>query len=134
MVQNYTLGALTSIAGLYLGGTGLVGETIATGITTTGMTNALSSWKHKATTKGSINDNRNLLCLPHQVALLIHRPVAKEVNDYNFYFGRPLLQTKVLSTMQGYTEVGEIHLEDLGNATLTERQEIENLLKSGVIF
>lgn len=52
---------------------------------------------------------------------------------FNHAFGKPLLESKYLRDLTGFTIVGEIHLENLP-AYDAEKTEIETLLKSGVIF
>ena len=49
------------------------------------------------------------------------------------YYGRPCFHSYSLNFLTGYTEVGDIHLENI-NATQEELDEIVSLLKSGVIF
>lgn len=60
-------------------------------------------------------------------------PVGYDV-DYFRLKGRPLNQYRNLSTLSGFTIINDIHLEDIPNATLTEVNEIERLLTSGVIL
>lgn len=62
------------------------------------------------------------------------RPEVFTTALYNSVYGRPLWGTRVLSTLSGYTEIAEIHLEGFGSATDDELAEIERLLKSGVIL
>lgn len=57
----------------------------------------------------------------------------QDMDDFAHQFGRPLRQIRVLSTVNGYTVVGTLHLDSF-TATNTEKNEIEQLLKSGVLF
>lgn len=50
------------------------------------------------------------------------------------YTGYPIFNTYKLSEISGYTEIEEIHLENMGRATADEITEIEKLLKEGVII
>lgn len=54
--------------------------------------------------------------------------------NYGHTIGYPSMIYKVLSTLSGYAEIDSIHLEGFTTATEAEIDEIENLLKSGVIF
>lgn len=53
--------------------------------------------------------------------------------DYNTFLGYPSNITAILGTLSGYTQVEEIHLDGM-SATREEIEEIEQLLKSGVII
>lgn len=56
-----------------------------------------------------------------------------DILDYAKLMGRPLRQVRYLYELNGFTIVGEIHLENL-NAFKREKEEIEHLLKLGVIL
>jgi len=55
--------------------------------------------------------------------------------DLNYFKvkGRPLNQSKLLSTLSGYTEIGDILLDNI-NATEEEKRNLKALLTSGVIL
>lgn len=56
-------------------------------------------------------------------------------DKYSHYFGKPLDKyVNKLSELKGFTKVGEVHLKGFYGATLEEREEIEELLLSGVIL
>lgn len=57
-----------------------------------------------------------------------------DMTKYAKYVGRPLQTNVKLNTLTGFTIVGAVHVEDLGVATDTEKQEIETQLKKGVII
>lgn len=57
-----------------------------------------------------------------------------DISKYAKYIGRPLQTNVRLSTLTGYTVVGGVHIEDLGTATDTEKIDIENKLRKGVII
>ena len=52
---------------------------------------------------------------------------------YAKLYGKPLYQTRLLSTLSGFTTIPQIHLEDLP-AFSSEREDIARLLKDGVIL
>ena len=61
------------------------------------------------------------------------RAIYKDEN-YTKLYGEPSSDVTSLSTITGYTEIGEVHLENIPNALDAELTEIETLLKSGVHF
>lgn len=65
--------------------------------------------------------------------LIVERPRQSLPKDYNTFQGYPSNITKKLSELNGYTEVESIHLENI-SCTTQELDEIERLLKGGVIF
>lgn len=56
-----------------------------------------------------------------------------EYTMFRAFRGAPLYSVRGLSVMNGYTKIQDIHL-DLINCTESEREELNNLLKRGVIF
>ena len=77
-------------------------------------------------------NDTSILGQPTTPYLIIERPVIVD-NDYDEYLGKPSGKNITLSVLTGYTQIQSIHLENI-DATYTELNEIENLLKSGVIF
>lgn len=65
--------------------------------------------------------------------LIITRPQQAIPAHQNKYTGYPAFVTKELNELEGYTELEEIHLENIP-ATEQELTEIYNLLKNGVIL
>lgn len=66
--------------------------------------------------------------------LIIHRPIQSLAENFRTYKGYPSNMTATLSGLSGYTEVEYIHLTGIDGATDTELNEIEDLLKNGVII
>lgn len=66
--------------------------------------------------------------------LIIHRPKQSLAKNYNQFKGYPSNITAKLGDCIGYTEVEHIHLTGITGATDAELQDIEDLLKSGVII
>lgn len=66
--------------------------------------------------------------------LIIHRPIQSLAAGFKSQKGYPSNISSILSACSGYTEVEYIHLTGISGATDTELQEIEQLLKSGVII
>lgn len=66
--------------------------------------------------------------------MIIKRPIQSLAQGFKTQKGYPSNITAVLNTLSGYTEVEYIHLTGIDMATDTELQEIEQLLKNGVII
>lgn len=66
--------------------------------------------------------------------LIIHRPVQSLPQNFKAFKGYPSNIKSSLSGITGYFEVEYIHLENINSATDAELNEIETLLKSGVII
>lgn len=66
--------------------------------------------------------------------LIIHRPVQSLPADFKKFKGYPSNIRATLNSLSGYVEVEYIHLDDIAGATDTELEEIETLLKQGVII
>lgn len=65
--------------------------------------------------------------------LIIERPRQSLAGQYNTFVGYPSNITAELGDLTGYTEIEKIHITNI-NATENELNEIENLLKGGVIL
>lgn len=65
--------------------------------------------------------------------LIIHKPIQSLAADYAHKNGYPSNITATLSNVTGYTEIESIHLDNIP-CTDSERDEIERLLKEGVIL
>lgn len=65
--------------------------------------------------------------------LIISRKTPYDADNYNDYYGYPSNKTVVLNNCKGFTRVKDIHV-DIPNATNEEKNEIETLLKNGIII
>lgn len=86
---------------------------------------------------GNVSSGYNGLYGPNQVRLRTSTYKALfEPTNTNFlkYNGGPFYTFKTLSELTGYTEVASIHLEGFSDAMDSEKDEIESLLKQGVIL
>lgn len=118
---------------------GAIGTTIATGgasapfaissIASTALNGGLKTSCEKS---GAISGTGGLLSIQRPY-LIITTPRQCLPRDQNKYIGYPSFITENLSDLSGYTEVHQIHLENVP-ATGEELTEIENLLKGGVIL
>ncbi len=66
--------------------------------------------------------------------VVITNTQAYDAIGYNELYGYPANILTKLSQLEGYTKVKEVHVENVSNATVDEKNEIERLLKSGVII
>ena len=66
--------------------------------------------------------------------VVITNTQAYDAIGYNELYGYPANILTKLSQLEGYTKVKEVHVENVNNATVDEKNEIERLLKSGVII
>ena len=65
--------------------------------------------------------------------LIISRKTPYDADNYNDYYGYPSNKTVVLNSCKGFTRVKDIHV-NIPNATNEEKNEIETLLKTGIII
>ena len=118
---------------------GAIGTTIATGgasaplaissIASTALNGGLKTSCEKS---GAISGTGGLLSIQRPY-LIITTPRQCLPREQNKMIGYPSFITEALGDLTGYTEVNQIHLENI-SATGDELTEIENLLKGGVIL
>lgn len=65
--------------------------------------------------------------------LIINIPNLNLPDNYGHYYGYPCNMTVNLGTLSGFTVVSDCHLDGF-SCTKTELDEIEQLLKGGVIL
>lgn len=84
---------------------------------------------------GSVSTNNGGLYLPQDVRVRKTRLKPKGYDANYFHLnGRPLNQYTNLENLRGYTEVGEINLENIVNATKPELDKLEATLKNGIVI
>lgn len=66
--------------------------------------------------------------------LVIKRSVPVYPNGWRNEFGATRYQDFTFSDLTGYTEFSEVHADDITGATEAEKNEIESILKNGVII
>ena len=117
---------------------GKIGLAMATGGATALMSglgaasSIISSSKPTVERSGAMSSTGGLLGI-QKPYLILTRPKQALPENQNKYTGYPSFITMNLSDCAGYTEIDSVHLENM-SCTDEETQEIENLLKSGVIF
>ena len=120
--------AMSAIRGAAMGGAlGAVGGAATSAIQTA------TSKQSDVERSGSIASNTGSLgeFVPY---IVIHRPVQSMPQNFKKIKGYQSNITAQLGQLSGYTEVDYIHLTGITGATDTELQEIETLLKNGVII
>ena len=126
----------------FIGGLIGIGGAVASMIASEGATApfALPSIASQATNilKPTIEHGNNITGIPGVMGIqypyfIIKRPMQSIPDNMETFTGFPANIKKTLSTCTGFTKVEYIHLENI-SATQTEKTEIEDLLKEGVIF
>ena len=114
--------------------TGISGGLLGTGgaIASVAVSSAFGAKKESVIKGGSASGGKGFLS-PQRPYLIITRPDQSLPQNFNSFVGYPSNITKKLSACSGYTEVDTIHLENI-NATSAELDELDGLLKAGVIF
>lgn len=82
---------------------------------------------------GAIGSNAGA-CGIRKPYMIITRKRAYDAENYQHYYGFPSNKHIRLGTCKGYTQVKSCHVESIYRATDNEKQEIESLLKEGVII
>lgn len=93
---------------------------------------AVSTMKETISHTGSISGSAGLMGIQTPY-LIITRPRQALPLGQNSFTGYPSFMTESLGSLTGYTEVEQCHLEHVP-ATGAELEEIERLLKEGVLF
>ena len=121
------VGGISSIVGGALtGGAGYITGTI-------GAVNSVLSAKNHVEKSGSISGASGLLGV-QKPFVIIERPVNAYAENYNKYYGLPCNMEYSVSRLSGFTKISKINVTAIDKATSAEKDEIEKLLKEGVIF
>ena len=132
-----------SLAGTaYSVGTGTTAMTpYAMGSLATATANSVVREHSNVNKGGSMTSNNGVLSVKYPY-LILNRPIQSLPKNYNKYGGYPSNITSVLSSLSGFTKVSDIHLDNIYSAsdsgdvyaTNAEKQELESLLKQGIII
>ena len=121
-------------SGVIRGLVGMVGSVAVGGaIGAIGAVGSALNSKLDVAHSGSIGSNAGAMGV-RKPYLIITRAEPNDALNYNRYYGFPSNEAVSLKSCLGYTKVKEVHVESIDNATITEKNEIESLLKSGVII
>lgn len=120
-------GALTGNAVAVAGGVMSGAKTIGNAITTANTMYQTSQSAINSASEGVFNPQKVYI----KVTSLIQSGV--DLDKFKKLYGSPLQKVKKLSTLKGYTVVGDIHLDNI-NATEDEKNRLYALLKDGIIL
>lgn len=81
---------------------------------------------------GGISGNAGIMG-DYQPFIVVTRPINDKPSTYDSNIGQTYNKSAQLGTLSGFTVIEEAHIEGM-NATDAEKQEIERLLKEGVIL
>ena len=128
-------GAVGGIASMGAGIAGVMSGSSLLGSTATAVSGAksLGNLEGNAVSRsGEISGNAGILG-DYQPFIVVTRPINDRPSTYNSNIGQTYNKSVQLGTLSGFTIVDEAHVEGM-SATETEKNEIERLLKEGVIF
>lgn len=132
---NALKGSLSAVASIAAGAAvgGAAGAAMKIGGAGVSAANAVSSSKVTTQRVGNISGGVSLMddFVPY---LIVHRPIQSLAKTYAQNKGYTSNISATLSSLTGYTEVEYIHLTGINGATDAELNEIERLLKEGVII
>ena len=128
-------GAVGGVASMGAGIAGVMSGSSLLGSTATAVSgaNSLGNLEGNAVScSGEISGNAGILG-DYQPFIVVTRPINDRPSAYNSNIGQTYNKSVQLGTLAGFTIVDEAHVEGM-SATETEKNEIERLLKEGVIF
>lgn len=128
-------GAVGGVASMGAGIAGVMSGSSLLGSTATAVSGAksLGNLEGNAVSRsGEISGNAGILG-NYQPFIVVTRPINDRPSTYNSNIGQTYNKSVQLGTLSGFTIVDEAHVEGM-SATETEKNEIERLLKEGVIF
>lgn len=116
-----------------------LGVGVVTGNPAAAAAGAISGAVNTSTAKNHVNRTGELAGSAGMLGefkpyVILHRPAQSLARNYNKFKGYPCNITYKLSALTGYTEVEHVHLTGISGATDAELNEIEKLLKEGVII
>ena len=93
----------------------------------------LNAAKNQYARSGNIGDASGWCCIL-QPYIIINTPGYGDSTYFNEIAGTPSNTDVTLSNIKGFTVIRDIHLNFIDSATQSEKDEIERLLKEGVVF
>lgn len=128
-------GAVGGVASMGAGIAGVMSGSSLLGSTANAVSGAKSLGNlegNSVSRSGEISGNAGILG-DYQPFIVVTRPINDRPSTYNSNIGQTYNKSVQLGTLSGFTIVDEAHVEGM-SATETEKNEIERLLKEGVIF
>lgn len=110
-------------------------NTIRTRATRAAVASSIAAFRipPSVTRSGSFTANGAGLSIQYPYVML-SRPEQNVPDKYGRHYGYPSNVYITLGALDGYTEVSSIHLDGIKTATISELEELDNLLKGGVIL
>lgn len=72
--------------------------------------------------------------MPSECYIKVYSPVKEEPENYPHTAGKPLMKTKTLSEVSGFTVCSNVDTDGIAVATASERDKIKSLLETGIII
>lgn len=136
-MNNMILGVLGStisaLVGKTSGGVGVAMGTLSMAKSLVSYNNAVAQMWVKAQSTHNGSPGALYSFMDVRLRITKTRATPSDMGGFRKLYGSPLRQIRTLSSLSGFTIVSDIHLENL-NAFKREKEEIERLLKSGVIL
>lgn len=126
------VGGVTSLAAGIGGVMGGVPLLASTGMAVHGAESIGNLDGNSVSRSGGISGNAGIMG-DYQPFIIVTRPINDKPSTYNNNIGQTYNKSAQLGTLSGFTVVEEAHIEGLP-ATETEKNEIERLLKEGVVL
>lgn len=126
------VGGVSSLAagiGSVMGGAPLLAST---GMAVRGAESIGNLGGNSVSRSGGISGNAGIMG-DYQPFIVVTRPINDKPTTYDSNIGQTYNKSAQLGTLSGFTVIEEAHIEGM-NATDAEKQEIERLLKEGVIL
>lgn len=125
-----TTGNIKAVLSGYLGA--LTGACVGglTGAMVGGLTGAYSGGYSVSRSSGFSGNSGAMSC--KKPYIIISRKIPDDAFNYPSYYGLPANKTVNLASCSGYTRVKDVNLDSL-SATEREKQEIDTLLKQGIL-
>lgn len=124
-----SIGTAVAVGSASSGAAGLIGV----GAAAAGAMGTLNAMKPTFSRGGSIGDAMGWLSpmVPH---IIINRPNYGEPERFEEIMGRAANTDVILGNIKGFTQIREMRLDGLDEATDEEKEEIINILRSGAIL
>lgn len=139
LTANNMASVISSIVSITGTVAGTIGAAVATGGLTAPMAgNAIASAvgnvmnaKTQIQRGGGIGGSTGIFGV-QKPYLILERPEQRTITNYNSLIGEVSDYTARLSFFEGFVKVKAVHIDNISTATDNEKNEIENLLKTGV--
>lgn len=98
--------------------------------------NALNVFEQDTATTATGNSN-TMINMGKNVGLIVYLPkIVDPTEDFNHLYGQPFGAVTYLSSLEGYTEISDVHIEgnQFNHLTATEKAMLEDALINGIIL